>query len=233
MDWGHALKPRADVSRRQARALVAAIAALHLAGAWALLQVPEVRQAVMNAAPLMVELLAPPAPPPEAPPPPPSRQPVPVPQAAPVLAAPSPAPLPAEAFTVPPPPPVKAEPVVEAAPVVAAAPPAPAPAPAPPPPPSPPARKRVDATSVTYLNLPPVEVPVASRRAGESGVVWLRVVVDTRGQPALVQVQRSSGHARLDEQAVWAMRQARFKPHTEDGTAIEVEVIAPIEYLLD
>jgi len=76
-------------------------------------------------------------------------------------------------------------------------------------------------------------VPRASRRAGESGTVWLRVVVDRRGQPALVQVQRSSGHARLDEQALWAMRQARFQPHTEDGTPIEVEVIAPIEYLLD
>ena len=78
-----------------------------------------------------------------------------------------------------------------------------------------------------------MEVPRASRRAGESGVVWLRVVVDTRGLPKLVQVQRSSGHARLDEQALFAMRQARFKPHTENGTPIEVEVIAPIEYLLD
>jgi protein TonB len=29
------------------------------------------------------------------------------------------------------------------------------------------------------------------------------------------------------------MRQARFKPHTEDGRAVEVEVVAPIEYPAD
>jgi protein TonB len=81
--------------------------------------------------------------------------------------------------------------------------------------------------------LPPVEVPRLSRRAGESGVVWLRVVVDVHGLPAQVQVQRSSGHARLDEQALWAMRQARFKPQTENGTPIELEVTAPIEYALE
>jgi protein TonB len=54
---------------------------------------------------------------------------------------------------------------------------------------------------VQYLKLPPVEVPRASRRAGESGTVWLRVVVDVRGLPAQIHVQRSSGFARLDEQA--------------------------------
>lgn len=82
-------------------------------------------------------------------------------------------------------------------------------------------------TAVQYLVLPPVEVPRLSRRAGESGVVWLRVVVDVHGTPAQVQLQRSSGHARLDEQALWAMRQARFKPHTENGIPIELEVTAP------
>ena len=53
------------------------------------------------------------------------------------------------------------------------------------------------------------------------------------GTPAQVQLQRSSGHARLDEQALWAMRQARFKPHTENGIPIELEGTAPIEYALE
>jgi protein TonB len=91
----------------------------------------------------------------------------------------------------------------------------------------------VVATAVDYLRLPPVEVPRLSRRAGESGTVWLRVVVDVRGLPLQVGVQRSSGHARLDEQALWAMRQARFKPQTENGQPIELEVTAPIEYTLE
>ncbi|HRD95227.1 MAG TPA: energy transducer TonB, partial [Rubrivivax sp.] len=106
-------------------------------------------------------------------------------------------------------------------------------APAPPASPPPPARRVVAATAVQYLVLPPVEVPRASRRAGESGMVWLKVVVNVAGLPSSVQVHRSSGFPRLDEQAVWAMRQARFKPQTEDGAPVELEVTAPIEYLLE
>lgn len=120
-----------------------------------------------------------------------------------------------------------ATPAAPAAPVPQAAA-APAPPPAVPPP-----RRQVSGSAVRYLVLPPVEVPRASRRAGEHGTVWLRVVVDAAGLPVLVSVQRSSGYARLDEQALSAMRQARFKPHTEDGHAVEVEVIAPIEYPAD
>jgi protein TonB len=146
---------------------------------------------------------------------------------APVLAAPSPAPPPADAYTAPPPPEPVAVAVNVAAPPAAPAPPAPAS-----PPPAPPPRKLLSGSAVQYLVEPPVEVPRLSRRAGEHGTVWLRVVVDVRGLPAQVLLQRSSGYARLDEQALWAMRQARFRPHTEDGKPIEVEVAAPIEYPL-
>jgi protein TonB len=95
-------------------------------------------------------------------------------------------------------------------------------------PPRPPPQVSINA--VQYRILPPVELPRASRRAGESGTVWLRVRVDVTGAPAAVSLHQSSGHARLDEQALWAMRQARFKPYAEDGRALEVEVIAPVEY---
>ena len=95
-------------------------------------------------------------------------------------------------------------------------------------PPRPPPQVSINA--VQYRVLPPVELPRASRRAGESGTVWLRVRVDVTGAPAVVSLHRSSGHARLDEQALWAMRQARFRPYAEDSRALEVEVIAPVEY---
>jgi protein TonB len=149
------------------------------------------------------------------------------PQQPPLLAAPMLAPESAPVFTAPPPP---AKPVALAPPAAAPAPLAP---PAPPAPPPPPARKVMPPTAVQYLVLPPVEVPRASRRAGEHGVVWLRVVVDVRGLPAQIHLQHSSGHARLDEQALWAMRQARFKPQTDNGTPIELEVTAPIDYPLE
>jgi len=221
-----------EVGPLERRALVFAVGLAHVAGAWGLLQVEAVRAAVRDVAPLVVDWVAlptPPLPPPPAPPPPTPRQ-APPPVPAPVLAAPAP-PVPApapEPFTVPAPPPEPAP-----APPVAAVPAPPAPPLPPAPLPAPLARKVVPATAVQYLHLPPVEVPRLSRRAGESGTVWLRVIVDVRGLPLSVTLQRSSGHARLDEQALWAMRQARFKPHTENGQPVELEVTAPIEYTLE
>lgn len=108
-----------------------------------------------------------------------------------------------------------------------------APAQSAPTPPPAPARRTLASSAVQYRVMPPVELPRLSRRAGESGTVWLRVIVDRQGLPVQVLVHRSSGHPRLDEQAVWAMRQARFAPFIENGQALEIEVLAPIEYLLD
>lgn len=232
-DWSRLLRRPAESSSRQTRGLIAGVAVLHLAAGWALLQVPAVRSAVLEAAPLVVDLLAAPTTP-QPPPPPPSAAPQPpvrVAAPAPVLAAPSPAPLPADAFTAPAPTPAPAPAALAVA--TPSPPAAPAAAPAPVPAPVPPARKRLPADAVAYLVPPPAELPLASRRAGESGVVWLRVVVDVRGLPAQVTLQRSSGHARLDAQALGAMRQARFRPYTEDGVTLEVEVTAPIEYPLE
>jgi protein TonB len=225
--WPLALHRRDEISGAERRALVLLVTAAHVLAAWGLLQLQAVRDAVREVAPLVVDLVAPPAPEPArpAPAPPPQPRPVLPPPPAPMIAA-ALAPVPApETFTTPAPPP-------EPPPIAAAPQPAPAP-PAPPAPPPPPPRRVVAATAVQYLVLPPVEVPRLSRRAGESGTVWLRVVVDVRGHPLQVSVQQSSGFARLDEQALWAMRQARFKPQTENGQPIELEVSAPIEYALE
>lgn len=243
--------PFAPPPRLPSRGAAVLVAGLHLALGIALLQMPTVqkplRQVVLDAAPLMVSLWMPPAPAPTpaaatppptvralrppaalspsvlaAPPAPPEVGPTPVPSseaAAPQRLAPEgPPAMPAAAAAL----------TGAAAAVGLRAVPPPA-APAPPPPPAP-VRKQVTAAAMGYLVPPPAEVPLASRRAGESGVVWLRVVVDVQGLPAEVRVQRSSGHPRLDAQAVAAMRQARFRPHTEGGLALEVEVLAPIEY---
>ena len=225
-----ALKPQGDLSARDRRVLVSGVALAHVLGMWALLQVDSVRQAVREVAPMMVDMVAPPTPDQPPPPPPPAApriQPAPAlstqaPQPA-LLAAPTPQAPAADTFTAPA---LPATPAPEA--VAVPLPPAPPAPPAPAPPPAP--RKVIAASAVRYLLEPPVEVPRASRRAGEHGVVWLRVVVGVQGLPLQVSVSRSSGHSRLDEQALWAMRQARFRPHTEDGRAIEVEVTAPVEY---
>jgi protein TonB len=153
---------------------------------------------------------APPAPTPPAPPALPALQ---------AEEAPTPPQLPAPAPSASPPVAVLPAPPQETR--VAAA--------APPPPPKLP----LLTTQVAYRVPPPAEVPRLSRRAGEQGAACLRVRVDAQGAPREVAVLRSSGFARLDEQALWAMQRARFVPFTENGTPFEVEVHACIEYRLD
>jgi protein TonB len=100
--------------------------------------------------------------------------------------------------------------------------------------PSPPAGpKPVAAGSLRYRLEPAVEVPRMSRRAGEQGSVVLRVVFDAQGRPKDIQVQRGSGFARLDAQALDAMQAARIVPYLEDGHAIEVVAQATLEYVLE
>lgn len=56
--------------------------------------------------------------------------------------------------------------------------------------------------------------PATSRRLGEEGSVLLRVFVDATGRPQQVMVDRSSGHARLDQAALNAVKRWRFLPAT-------------------
>jgi protein TonB len=75
--------------------------------------------------------------------------------------------------------------------------------------------------------------PRVSRELGEQGSVLLRVLVDERGRPTDIQVVKSSGYPRLDQQAVQAMRAARFKPHVEDGVARPMWVRTPQTFILE
>ncbi len=208
------------LNKLQYRGVVCAIAFAHIGAIWGVLQVPAVRQAVVEAAPIFVELLAPPAPP--APPPPPVQPPV-LKKPPPTLLTTTPAPAPAP-FEAPPAPEVPPPPAPPT-PVVAEAPPAP---PAPPPPP-----KIIPASEVQYLVKPAPEYPRLSVRAGESGLVLVGVYIDEAGLPRTVQVQQSSGHTRLDESAVSAVKKARFKPYTQNGVPTAGWARIPIPFELE
>ena len=147
--------------------------------------------------------------------------------AAAAAAAPSQTPQP---LVVPPQP--EAQPVVTVAPAPAEPPTPVPPAPAPSPP-APPQPRLLPASNIAYLVPPPIEVPLASRRLGEQGLVMLRVRVGVDGLPRQVSLQRSSGYARLDEQAMSAMKQARFEPQTDNGAPIEWIVVAPLQYEIE
>ena len=66
-----------------------------------------------------------------------------------------------------------------------------------------------------------------------SGINKSVSLVDERGRPTEIQVVKSSGYPRLDQQAVQAMRAARFKPHVEDGVARPMWVRTPQTFILE
>lgn len=225
------------------RTLVTAMLGAHLLAGWALLQVPAVRDAAAELAPMMVDLIAPTPEAPPPPPPPPKVQPkLPPPPPVPVLAArPPPVPIPEPVFTAPPPPPEpppmrppEAPPVPPAppAPPVPPAPPAPV-APPVPPAPAPAAPRTVVLTDSDWVRVPEVEYPLASRRLKEEGTVVVRALIDIRGVPKQAVLQRSSGHTRLDQQALRAAMTARVRPRTENGVPFEFWIAMPLAFELE
>ena len=219
----------------QRRLVIVAIVGLHLLAVWGLLQVQAVREAAVHAAPILVSLLTaptPPAPPPPQPtpaakPPPPRAKPQPVAQPPVIATTASPTP---ESITIPPPQeapaptPAAPQPVSSLAstqPVVAA-------------PPAPPAPKLLPDDAVQYLQAPQLVYPPLSMRRRETGLVVVRAYVGTEGgAPRSVQVERSSGHPRLDQAALSAVQLARFRPYAEKGQPVEGWALIPIRFELE
>lgn len=214
-----------DLPPAHKRAVLLAIVALHGLAGWALLQVAPVRAALAQAAPMMVDLLAPPVPEPlpEPPAPPQQQQPVakkPPPPAPVVVAAASPAPAP---FVVP-----------EATPEPAPLPPPQPPVEVPPAPPAPaPLPREIPPEAIRYLEPPAPDYPRLSRRLKERGLVVVRVFVDADGLPRTVQIAQSSGFARLDEAALEGVRRARFRPYAENGRPSAGWARIPIPFELE
>lgn len=217
----------APPARARHRAFSGLVLAGHALAVLALWQLDVVQHAVREATPLMVRVVSPaPAPrevPQPVPPAPPRTLPPPLVLAVPPveLDRPTPPPVLAVQVVAPPPAPVPA-PSATPAPAVHT--------PAPPPPAAP---LKVAASQLRYLVEPPIEVPRASRRLREQGTVVVHVLVDVQGQPRDVRLARSSGFERLDQQALSAMRQARFVPCRADGQPVECEADAPFLYELE
>jgi protein TonB len=73
------------------------------------------------------------------------------------------------------------------------------------------------ASSGAFLNNPPPTYPAISRRLGEQGKVTLRAFIDPQGSAREVEVLRSSGYERLDQAAVRAARDWRYRPGMRAG----------------
>ena len=93
----------------------------------------------------------------------------------------------------------------------------------------------VDRTSAApdYLRNPPPVYPSLSRKAGEEGRVLLFVRVTEVGKVADLQIRQTSGHQRLDQAAINAVRRWRFKAAEQNGRNVSSEVEVPITFSLE
>lgn len=106
-------------------------------------------------------------------------------------------------------------------------------------PPPPPARQAEDrsapklVSTVEYVREPSPRYPPQSRRLREQGLVVLRVIIDEHGEASSIEIETSSGHARLDDAARDAVLRAAFRPYVEDGAPRRALVLIPIEFALN
>lgn len=85
-------------------------------------------------------------------------------------------------------------------------------------------------SSVDYVREPQPKYPSAARALKQRGTVTLRVLVDSSGHAREVNLHRTSGYKLLDEAARKAVLDAQFKPYMENGNALPVYVLVPIEF---
>jgi len=74
--------------------------------------------------------------------------------------------------------------------------------------------------------------PPTSRRLGEEGTVVLRVELDEGGRVETARVQTGSGHPRLDEAALTAVRSWRCHPASHDGRPVRAVALQPFKFVL-
>jgi periplasmic protein TonB len=70
---------------------------------------------------------------------------------------------------------------------------------------------------------PSAEFSDEARKNGTTGTVLLTVVVTSKGDVTQIRISKSLGSG-LDEKAIEAVRQWKFKPATKDGQPVSVQV---------
>jgi periplasmic protein TonB len=84
-----------------------------------------------------------------------------------------------------------------------------------------------------YASAPAPTYPRDMLLDGREGTVVLRVLVDVDGKPLSVEIERSSGHRKLDDAARrQVLRKWMFRPAMRDGQAVQVYGIVPVSFSL-
>ncbi|MFC3713005.1 energy transducer TonB [Sphingoaurantiacus capsulatus] len=119
--------------------------------------------------------------------------------------------------------------------VVAESPPPPElPSVSPPPRPAPPAPATIATgdLSATTLSATAPRYPLESRRRREQGTVMLSLLLGEDGRVAEIEIARTSGHRRLDEVALAAVRRWRWLPTVRNGRPVQVRGVVEIPFIL-
>ena len=87
--------------------------------------------------------------------------------------------------------------------------------------------------SLTCSERTPPAYPATSRRLGEEGQTVLRVELDEQGSVSAARVVSGSGHARLDEAALAAVRTWRCRPALRDGRPVRAIAQQPFKFVLE
>lgn len=89
-------------------------------------------------------------------------------------------------------------------------------------------------TRLEYASAPPPTYPPEALARELEGTVVLKVLVDVDGSPLSVEIERSSGHRKLDDAARrQVLRKWKFKPAIKDGQVIQVYGVVPVSFSLD
>jgi len=98
--------------------------------------------------------------------------------------------------------------------------------------PAPSLPRTIPPSAIQYIVPPAPVYPRISARMREAGRAVVRVFIDEGGLPRTVQLATSSGFARLDDAALAAVRNSRFRPWLDDGVAVAAWANIPIEFEL-
>ena len=126
-------------------------------------------------------------------------------------------------------------PTIATAPEPAPALPVPAAASAPPGPPAPPAQPGTMQSSdlgTRMISGEPPRYPTECRRKHEEGTVVLALTLGVDGRVQAISVARSSGHSRLDDAALRAVRKWRWAPTMQEGRPMMVRGQVEIPFVL-
>ncbi|MDP3608816.1 MAG: TonB family protein [Methylophilus sp.] len=86
---------------------------------------------------------------------------------------------------------------------------------------------------VAYLNNPQPVYPPISRRIGEEGRVLMKVLVAKNGAAKSVEIEQTSGSERLDNAAINAVKNWRFLPARKNNQSLDAFVLVPIKFSLN